>query len=54
VNFLNRMFMKLVFRHMLIKRAYPLAEIRQMGEEAGWREMTIETSPVGFEARMQK
>jgi ubiquinone/menaquinone biosynthesis C-methylase UbiE len=54
VNFLSRMFMKLVFRHMLIKRAYPLAEIRQMGEEAGWREMTIETSPVGFEARMQK
>ncbi len=53
VNVLNRMFMKFVFRHMLIKRAYPLAEIRRMAEEAGWSEMSIETSPIGFEARMQ-
>ena len=53
VNVLNRMFMKFMFRHMLIKRAYPLAEIRRMAEEAGWSEMSIETSPIGFEARMQ-
>jgi ubiquinone/menaquinone biosynthesis C-methylase UbiE len=53
VNFLNRMFMKLVFRHMLIKRAYPLAEFRRMAKDAGWSELIIEASPIGFEARMQ-
>jgi ubiquinone/menaquinone biosynthesis C-methylase UbiE len=50
VSRLNRWFMMCVFRCMLIKRAYPLEEIRHMAEEAGWAETRIETSPVGFEA----
>jgi hypothetical protein len=43
-----------VFRHLLIKRAYPLAEIHRMAAEAGWADPQIETTPVGFEARMTK
>ena len=39
-----------VFRGMLIRRAYPLEEIRRMALEAGWTEPRIETSPLGFEA----
>ena len=50
VSRLNRWFMMFVFRSMLIKRAYPLEEIRRMAVEAGWADMRIETSPVGFEA----
>jgi ubiquinone/menaquinone biosynthesis C-methylase UbiE len=54
VGFLNRWFMMVVFRAMLIKRAYPLAEIRRMTAEAGWTEVKIEVTPVGFEAWMKK
>ncbi len=54
VSRLNRWFMMCVFRGMLIKRAYPLEEIRRMATEAGWTEPRIETSPVGFEAWMTK
>jgi ubiquinone/menaquinone biosynthesis C-methylase UbiE len=54
VGFLNRWFMMLVFRSMLIKRAYPLAEIRSMTAEAGWTEPKLELTPVGFEAWMKK
>lgn len=54
VGFLNRWFMLLVFRAMLIKRAYPLAEICRMTAEAGWREPKLEVTPVGFEAWMKK
>jgi ubiquinone/menaquinone biosynthesis C-methylase UbiE len=54
VSRLNRWFMMLVFRSMLIKRAYPLEEIRRMATEAGWVDPRIEISPVGFEAWMTK
>ncbi len=54
VSRLNRWFMMLVFRGMLIRRAYPLEEIRHMVTEAGWTEPRIEISPVGFEAWMTK
>jgi len=50
VNWLNRRFMMFVFRHMLIKRAYPLDEIRSMAAEAGWSDPRIQTAPLGFEA----
>jgi ubiquinone/menaquinone biosynthesis C-methylase UbiE len=50
VNLLNRWFMLVVFRGMLIKRAYRLQEIRSMAIEAGWTDPRIDSSPVGFEA----
>jgi ubiquinone/menaquinone biosynthesis C-methylase UbiE len=50
VSLLNRWFMMLVFRGMLIKRAYRLEEIRRMAIEAGWVEPRIDSSPIGFEA----
>jgi ubiquinone/menaquinone biosynthesis C-methylase UbiE len=53
-GFLNRWFMMLTFRAMLIKRAYPLAEIRCMATEAGWTDPKLEVTPVGFEAWMKK
>jgi len=50
VGRLNRWFMMSTFRHMLIKRAYPLEEFRHMAVEAGWTELKINPSPIGFEA----
>ncbi len=54
VSRLNRWFMMFVFRNSLIKRAYPLEEIRRMMKEAGWIAPRIEISPGGFEAWMTK
>ncbi len=54
VSRLNRWFMMVVFRGMLIKRAYPLEEIRRMAMEAGWAELRIDPSPMGFEAWMNR
>ena len=54
VSRLNRWFMMFVFRAMLIRRAYPIEEIRRMATEAGWTEPRIEISQVGFEAWMTK
>ena len=50
VSRLNRWFMMLSFRGMLIKRAYPIEEIRRMASEAGWSDLRIESSPLGFAA----
>jgi ubiquinone/menaquinone biosynthesis C-methylase UbiE len=50
LNLLNRWFIMLTFRGMLIKRAYRLEEIRRMAIEAGWVEPRIDSSPIGFEA----
>ena len=54
VSRLNRWFMLLVFRHMLIKRAYPLEQFRRMAIEAGWNQLQIDTSRMGFEAWFSK
>jgi ubiquinone/menaquinone biosynthesis C-methylase UbiE len=54
IGLLNRWFMMLTFRGMLIKRAYPLAEIRRMATEAGWTDLQIDQSSIGFEAWMKK
>jgi ubiquinone/menaquinone biosynthesis C-methylase UbiE len=54
VSRLNRWAIMLIFRHMLIKRAYPLEEFRRMALEAGWTQPRMETSPTGFEAWMTK
>jgi ubiquinone/menaquinone biosynthesis C-methylase UbiE len=51
---LNRWFMVLVFRTILINRAYSQEEIRRMAGEAGWTEPRIEITPVGFEASLRK
>jgi len=54
VSLLNRWFMMLVFRFMLIKRAYPVDDIRNMARQAGWIDPKIEITAVGFEAWMAK
>jgi ubiquinone/menaquinone biosynthesis C-methylase UbiE len=54
VSRLNRCFMMLVFRLMLIRRAYPLDEVRQLARSAGWIAPRIDISPLGFEAWMTK
>lgn len=50
VSRLNRWFMMLTFRGMLIKRAYPIEEIRRMAIEAGWADVRIEPAAIGFSA----
>jgi ubiquinone/menaquinone biosynthesis C-methylase UbiE len=47
---LNRWFTMLTFRGMLIKRAYPIEEIRRMAIAAGWADLRIDSSPLGFAA----
>ena len=54
VSWFSRKFMMLTFRGMLIKRAYPLEEIERMAAEAGWKDVRIETTPVGFAACVRK
>ena len=54
VSWFSRKFMMATFRGMLIKRAYPLEEIQSMAKEAGWMEMRMETTPVGFAAWVTK
>jgi hypothetical protein len=46
--------MMLTFRGMLIKRAYPIEEIRRMAIQAGWAEPRVETTPIGFAAWVKK
>jgi ubiquinone/menaquinone biosynthesis C-methylase UbiE len=53
VSRFNRWFMMFTFRNMLIKRAYPLSEIESMATAAGWSNLRIDTTPVGFEAWTQ-
>lgn len=50
VSWWNRVFMNFTFKHMLIKRAYRVEEIRRMAAEAGWSNVRIDTAPIGFEA----
>jgi len=54
VGLLNRWFMLFAFRAMLIKRAYPIEEVRRMAAEAGWVQPHIETNALGFEAWLTK
>jgi ubiquinone/menaquinone biosynthesis C-methylase UbiE len=54
VSWFSRKFMMATFRGMLIKRAYPLEEIRRMAAEAGWKDVRLETTPVGFAAWVTK
>jgi ubiquinone/menaquinone biosynthesis C-methylase UbiE len=54
VSRINRWMMMLTFRGMLIKRAYPLEEIRRMALEAGWADVRIESVPMGFSASTTK
>jgi ubiquinone/menaquinone biosynthesis C-methylase UbiE len=54
VGWWNRRLIMLVFRHMLIRRAATLADVRRMMAEAGWIDPRIETTPVGFEAWMTR
>jgi len=54
VSWFNRKVMMATFRGMLIKRAYPLEEIKRMAAEAGWKDVRIETTPVGFAAWVTK
>ena len=54
VGRLNRWLMMATFRLMLVKRAYPLEEVRRMVSEAGWAEPRLETSAIGFEGWLGK
>ncbi|MGO9934830.1 MAG: class I SAM-dependent methyltransferase [Steroidobacteraceae bacterium] len=54
VSWLNRLFMMMTFRSMLIKRAYPIDDIRRMTAQAGWINPRIDLSPIGFEAWTRK
>lgn len=53
VSWLNRLFMMATFRGMLIKRAYPVEEIRRMMADAKWAQPRIELTPIGFEGWMR-
>jgi ubiquinone/menaquinone biosynthesis C-methylase UbiE len=52
-GWLDRISMTLTFR-LLIRRAYPTAEIRRMMHQAGWRNAELKLTPSGFEVWMRK
>lgn len=54
LSWLSCVFTIFTFKHMLIKRAYPLDEIQRMAKEAGWTDARIEVAPLGFEASVKK
>jgi ubiquinone/menaquinone biosynthesis C-methylase UbiE len=54
VSWLNRLFIRLSFRGMLIRRAYLIDEMRGMAAEAGWTEPRIDATPLGFEVWLKK
>jgi ubiquinone/menaquinone biosynthesis C-methylase UbiE len=54
VSRLNRWFMLLTFRFMLLKRAYPPEQFRRLAMEAGWAKPQIDLSGMGFEAWLTK
>jgi ubiquinone/menaquinone biosynthesis C-methylase UbiE len=54
VSWINRLFMMVTFRAMLIKRAYPIDDIRRMTAQAGWINSRIDLHPIGFEAWTKK
>lgn len=50
----NRTITSFTFKHMLIKRAYPLDEIRRMAKQAEWSNLQISATSLGFEATVKK
>jgi ubiquinone/menaquinone biosynthesis C-methylase UbiE len=54
VSWWNRVFMNFTFKHMLLKRAYSIEEIRRMAAKAGWVDVRIDTAPIGFEAWVRR
>ena len=53
-NALNGILVKLAFRFMLIRRAYTIAEFRQMLDQVAFQRSWIEENPVGLEAGFEK
>jgi ubiquinone/menaquinone biosynthesis C-methylase UbiE len=54
VNPANRLFMKLTFRFMLIKRAYTRAEMEQLASRAGFPIARFTETSIGFEVLLAK
>lgn len=54
VNAANRMFMKLTFRFMLIKRAYTRVEMEQLASRAGFPIARFTETSIGFEILLAK
>jgi ubiquinone/menaquinone biosynthesis C-methylase UbiE len=52
-SWLDRASMTLTFR-MLIRRAYPIAQIRRMMHQAGWKNVELNLTASGFEAWMRR
>jgi hypothetical protein len=50
VSWLNRLFMMVTFRAMLIKRPYPIDDIRRMTAQARWIDPRVDLYPIGFVA----
>jgi ubiquinone/menaquinone biosynthesis C-methylase UbiE len=50
----NRLFMKLTFRFMLIRRAYTRTEMEQLTARAGFSVTQLTETPIGFEILMTK
>lgn len=53
-NLLNGLFVKFVFRFMLIRRAYTTAEFKEMLAKIPFKRTWIEPNPVGLEAWFER
>jgi len=54
LNFANRMVTKLIFRTMLLRRAYSRQEFKQLLAQTGFRHVDIQEADIGFEISMTK
>jgi ubiquinone/menaquinone biosynthesis C-methylase UbiE len=50
----SRVFTKLTFRVMLLKRAYTAQQFQELAAQGGFSKSTIEEKDLGFEALLQK
>jgi len=54
LNLLNTAITKLIFRFVLLKRAYTKSEFKQFIYQTNFRELDIEEYPIGLEIRLEK
>jgi len=54
MSFLNRLFTRLTFRFVLLKRAYTESQFRDFFAHANFRSADFQTSATGFEIRFQR
>jgi ubiquinone/menaquinone biosynthesis C-methylase UbiE len=54
ISKLNAWFMKMAFKHMLLKRAYTEEQIKKLGSESMFKDYEVVRTPIGMTITLQK